>query len=299
MNARQWKYAVVLSKTRNFSQTADQLGVSQPTLSKQIIALETELGLKLFDRTKNPLELTPAGEFFVAKAQEMLYAEEQLQKTLEQFKAEENGQLVIGVTPFRSMTMMPSLVTKIKARYPGVKVILHEVNAMQLHKDAVEGICDFSILNLPVDDPLLETVPLGPDTLVLAVPNPLVPRLENVPAAPSAPIDLKQAKDLPFITLRQGQEMRQLLDRLCISNGFYPNIAVEVTGITTAWAMASAGIGAVLLPLQFVQMQNFDSNLTLFSLARTAYTRQPAIVTRRGQYVSRYAAFAMDLLKNG
>lgn len=297
LNARSLKYAIVLSEVRNFSQAAEQLGVSQPTFSKQIIALENELGIKLFDRNKSPMELTPAGEYFIGKAREMLYAEDQVYKTLEQFHSGENGRLVIGVTPFRSMSLMPELVKKVKTQYPGVKVVLHEANAMQLRKDAAEGKCDFVILNLPVDDSLLEVTPIEPDTLVLAVPDSLVSKLEQPDIKSGETIELAQAKDLPFVTLGPGQELRQLLDKLCAASGFYPNITTEVVGITTAWAMARAGVGAVLLPLQLAEMENTDESLRLYPLKKGLYSRQPAVVTRRGQYISEYAAFAMELLK--
>lgn len=297
MNARSLKFAVVLSETRNFSQAAQQLGVSQPTFSKQIIGLENELGLKLFDRNKSPLELTPAGEFFVEKAREMLYTEDQLQKTLEQFKNGENGTLTIGVTPFRSMSLMPELVKKIKAMYPGVKVVLHEANAGQLRKNAAEGVCDFAILNLPVEDPGLEVTPIAPDALALAVPNSLVTELEHPEKKTGETINLWEAKRLPFVTLGQGQELRQLLEKLCAADGFYPDISAEVVSITTAWAMARAGVGAVLLPLQLAEMESTDENLRLYPLEEGLYSRQPAVVTRRGQYVSEYAAYAIELLK--
>lgn len=297
MNARQLKYAITLSETRNFSQAAELLGVSQPTLSKQIIHLEEELGLKLFDRDSSPLELTPAGEFFMGKAREILYAEDQLEKSLERFKTGENGKLTIGVTPFRSMSLMPELVRKIKAKYPGVKVVLHEANAGQLRKDAVEGICDFVIVNLPVEDPALQVTPIAPDTLVLAVPKGLATGLAHPEKRSGETIDLQEAKNLPFVTLGQGQELRQLLEKLCAADGFYPQITAEVVSITTAWAMARAGIGAVLLPLQLVEMENADDHLHLYPLKEGLYSRQPAVVTRRGQYISEYAAYAIELLK--
>lgn len=297
MHSRQLKYALAVSQTRNFSQAAEQLGISQPTLSKQIIALENELGLKLFDRDHSPLALTPAGEFFMGKAREILYTEDQLEKTLEQFKTGENGRLVIGVTPFRSMYLMPQVVKKVRARYPGVKVVLHEASIAQLRKDAAEGICDFTVLNLPVDDALLEATPMEPDTLVLAVPNNLVPNLAEPRPEPFSTIDLKAAKDLPFVLLGQGQELRQLQEKLFAASGFYPDIAAEVVGIATAWAMARAGVGAVLLPLQFVGTENASERITLYPLEKNVYHRQPAIVTRRGQFISEYAAYAMELLK--
>ena len=296
MNSRQLQYAILLSETLNFSQVADSLGISQPSLSKQILALEAELGIKLFDRNHSPMTVTPAGEFFLQEARELLYKEDQLYKSLDRFKSGENGQLVIGVSPFRSLYLMPTIVQKVKEQYPGVRVVLHEASAAQLRKDAVDGKYDFALLNLPVDESVLDVMPIEPDTLVLAVPDSL---LNLLPEAPGSSLDFSQARDLPFVVLGQSQELRQLFDKLCAGADFHPHIAAEVVGITTAWAMAHAGVGAALLPLQFLSSQSFDDKLHLFTIRNNAYTRQPAIVTRRGQYISDYARYAMELLRKG
>jgi len=296
MNSRQLQYALLLSETLNFSQVADSLGISQPSLSKQILALEAELGIKLFDRNHSPMTITPAGEFFLQEARELLYKEDQLYKGLDRFKSGENGQLVIGVSPFRSLYLMPSIVQKVKQKYPGVRVVLHEASAAQLRKDAVDGKYDFALLNLPVDESVLDVMPMEPDTLVLAVPESL---LHLLPDVSGASVDFSQAKDLPFVVLGQSQELRQLFDKLCAGADFHPHIAAEVVGITTAWAMAHAGVGAALLPLQFLSSQSFDSRLHLFTIRNNSYIRQPAIVTRRGQYISDYARYAMELLQKG
>ena len=294
MNSRQLQYAILLSEIRNFSQVADNLGISQPSLSKQILALEAELGIKLFDRNHSPMTVTPAGEYFIQEAKELLYKEDQLYKGLDRFKSGENGRLVIGVSPFRALYLMPAIVRQVKARFPGVRVVLHEAAAAQLRKDAVEGKYDFAVLNLPVDESVLDVTPIEPDTLVLAVPASL---LHLLPEISDTTLDFAQAKDLPFVVLGQSQELRQLFDKLCASADFHPHIAAEVVGVTTAWAMAHAGVGAALLPLQFLSSQHFDSNLHLFTLRSISYTRQPAIVTRRGQYISEYARYAMELLQ--
>lgn len=280
---------------RNFSQVADLLGITQPALSKQILNLESELGLKLFDRNHIPLTLTPAGEYFIQRAKDILYAEDQLQKALEQFKTGENGCLTIGITPFRSLYLMPDIVRQIKEKFPGIRVILHEANTAQLRKDALEGKYDFAIINLPVDESILDIQPLQQDTLVLAVPNNLTHALSN---PSSSEVGFADCKEMPFVAVSPSQEMRQLFDKFCAAADFIPNITTEVVGIATAWAMARAGIGATLLPLQFVRNQPFCENLNFYTIKGNHYLRQPAIITRRGQYLSDYAKFAIGLLTN-
>ncbi|MBE7039579.1 MAG: LysR family transcriptional regulator [Ruminococcaceae bacterium] len=296
MNTKQIQYALALSETLNFSQVAEQLGISQPAFSKQIQNIEKELGVKLFDRNHNPLTLTPAGEYFVRNARELLYKEEQLRKALDQFKTGESGRLTIGVTPFRSLYLMPGLIKKIRSRYPGVCVSLKEVPSHQLRKDVVEGKYDFAIINLPLDTSMLDVIPLEPDTLVLAVHNTLVEKLPIACDGEYPEVDFSEVKKLPFVVLSQNQELRQLFDKLCTRADFHPNIAAEVMGVTSAFTMAQAGVGATLLPLQFVHNQHFDKNLSIYIVKNSIFSRQPVIVTRRGQFRSPYADFAIHLL---
>lgn len=299
MNTKQIQYAIALSETLNFSQTADQLGISQPSLSKHILNIENDLGVRLFDRNHSPMTLTPAGEYFIRNARELVYKEEQLRKALDQFRSGESGRLVIGITPFRSLYLMPELIKKVRSVYPGVQVCLQEINSTQLRKEAGEGKFDLAIVNMPVDTSLLDVTPLEPDTLVLAVPNTMIETLPAPADGEYTSVDFSDLRDLPFVVLSPGQEMRQLFDRLCTAADFHPTIAAEVVGVTTAWAMARAGVGAALIPLQFIHGQHFDDNLSLYIVKNSLYSRQPVVVTRRGQVRTPCADYAIRLLTKG
>ena len=170
MNVKQLQYAVALSENLSYSQVAEQLNISQPALSKQIIALEKELGVTLFKRGI-PLQLTPAGEHFIREAKDLLFREEQLKQSLQEYQSGERGQLTIGISPFRSLYLIPPLVKQIKERFPKVRICLHEFSSDILKREVADGKYDFAIINLPVDESVLDVVPLEQDTLVLAVPN--------------------------------------------------------------------------------------------------------------------------------
>lgn len=292
MNTKQIQYALALSEALNVSQVADQLGISQPALSKQVLALEKELGVKLFDRSSSPMTLTPAGEDFVKQAQDLLFQQEQLLRSMEAYRSGKQGRLVIGISPFRSLYLVSDMVKQLQERHPGVQVVLRETTSEQLRKDAADGKYDFAIVNLPVDNSVLDVIPLEADTLVLAVPNSMLDRVRTQDGT----VDLAQCAGLPFITVGTHQEMRQLFEKLCAMAGFHPQIAMEVVGLATAWAMVQAGLGVTLLPLQFISSATFDRDITLFPLKENVYTRQPAIVTRRGQYLPEYARHAIELL---
>ena len=291
MNTRQLRYAIMLYENRNFSAVAEKLGITQPALSKQILNLETELGVKLFDRTTTPLSVTSAGEHFFREAKSLLYKEDKLLHSMEEYRSGKRGSLNIGISPFRSMYLVPEIIKNIKSEYPDVEVVLHEASSDILRKESAEGKYDFAIVNLPVDESVLDVIPIEADELVLAVPREMCAKLPE-----ASKIEFSDCKELPFIVVGQTQEMRQLFEKCCAAADLEPKIAMEVVGISTAWAMCRAGVGATLLPRQFAEYMGVGNEVELFALKNTVRSRQPVIVTRKGMYVSDFAKYAIKLL---
>ena len=296
MNSKQLRYAIELSKHLNFSYVAEKHKISQPALSKHIINLEKELGVTLFDRSKSPITLTAAGEYFINNAEHLLLKEEQLCNSMEQFRSGKSGSLSIGISPFRSLYLIPHLAARINEKYPDVKIRLHEYSSDILRKMALDGAFDFTILNLPADESVFDFVPIEQDKLVLAVPEKKLSLIEGTPGKDLSRIDIASCEKLPFIVPSKSQEMRILFEKICRSAGIQPTITMEVVGLATAWAMTRNGIGATLLPLQFIKSTQSSNSVRLFVPDCEINTRQPAVITRRGQYLSEYAKYAIDIL---
>ena len=92
MNENQIDTFIEIAQTGSFSRAAQNMHISQPAVTYRMRMLEEELGVKLFDRSYNPMTLTPAGEHFIRNAQELLYQEDQLVKSMEQFQTGESGE---------------------------------------------------------------------------------------------------------------------------------------------------------------------------------------------------------------
>lgn len=294
MNSRQLQYAVVLSQVLNISQAAEKLHITQPALSKQILSLEKELNVVLFDRSTTPLTLTRAGECFVAEATDILFREERLRRSMEDFKAGDKGRLTIGISPFRAGYFVSDTIRQLHQEFRGLQVVLKEApNSTQLHREVADGLVDFAVINLPVDEAMLDVIPLEPEPVVLVVPNTL---LEQVKNNRSDKVSLADCQHLPFIALGAHQELRRLFDKLCMTSGFVPDVTTEVVGIITAWCLAQAGIGATILPKRYIDGQQTDGKVSVFPLENAASVRRPAIVMRKGQHLSKYAKAAIELM---
>lgn len=293
MNSRQLQYAVMLSETGSFSKLAERLNITQPALSKQILALENELGVKLFNRTSTLISPTPAGAQFLKRAKEILWQESEVKKLMLQYKSDEKGELTIGITPFRGSYIMPDIIKKLAEKFNGLNIKLIEQGTEQLRHDATNGSFDLCIINLPVDESVFNVTPLEPDRLVLVVPNKICLQKGLNPKK----IKLTDCADIPFVVVSATQEMRRLYEKLCRDSQISPPILAEVTGLITALEIARSGVAATLLPRQFVDRRGSLEDVTLVELHNKFSMRQPAVITKKGQFVSKFAEYAIELLK--
>ena len=107
---KKFEYVITIANEGGISQAAEKLDISQPTLSKYIKKLESEIGLELFDRTSLPIKLTKAGECYVEAGKRLLDLETQLDKQLLEIKSNKNSVIRIGISPSRSPYLIPSLI---------------------------------------------------------------------------------------------------------------------------------------------------------------------------------------------
>lgn len=295
MNFRQLQYAILLSEIGSFSIVAEKLNITQPALSKQILSLEKEIGTPLFNRNTSSTTLTAAGEHFIRYAKDIIYKEKQLLRSMEQFKKGEFGNLVIGMSSFRSSYLLPTVIKKVRDKYPGIQIKLREASVDTLKKESTDGNFDFAMVNLPVDESLFDVTPIENDDLVLVVHNDII---KNTSLREKTEISFEETKDLPFVVIGPNQETRKLFENLCVTADIIPNIVAEVVTLTTSWEMACQGVGATLLPLQFINSKPLNKNLKIIKIKNSTLLRQPVIITIKGQYISECAKYAIDLLTN-
>lgn len=122
MNLHQLEHLLALNDTRHFAKAASKVHLSQPAFSRSIQALEKQTGLVLFERKSGEIRPTPAGQFLIERAQQLLREARSLERDIHLYQRGEVGELAFGVGPFPSATLAGMVIEKIRVQYPQVAI---------------------------------------------------------------------------------------------------------------------------------------------------------------------------------
>ncbi|WP_304232106.1 hydrogen peroxide-inducible genes activator [Jiulongibacter sediminis] len=159
MTISQIQYLIAVAKHKNFSKAAAECFISQPALSMQIKQLEDELGGKLFDRSKNPLMLTPMGEKAVNQA-EITYYEFKKLSCLAEDNQEPSGEITLGIIPTLAPYLLPIFIKEYTKKYPRVKLNIRELTTAEIIEEITNYNLDTALLATPLHHQELIEIPL-------------------------------------------------------------------------------------------------------------------------------------------
>jgi len=148
----QLEYIVAVDTYRHFATAAAHCFVTQPTLSMQVQKLEEELGVKIFDRSKQPVLPTEAGRELIDQARKILAEKEVIQEIVQAKKGLLKGELRIGIIPTLAPYLLPLFVQGFTAKYPQIKLVVSEMTTENLVARLREGRIDVGILVTPLQE---------------------------------------------------------------------------------------------------------------------------------------------------
>ena len=246
MTFRQLEYLVAVIDEGSFGRAAQRLYVSQPTLSQQVRALEAEVGGALVERLPRGVRPTPAGEALLPAARAALAATDRARRAARMVLGLEAGELEIATVGTVAIGLLPPVLRRWRARHPARTVRLHEYRDGPALAEAVaEGGADLGIGPRPKEwsGPL---EPLGDEELVVVLPpgDRLREREDGVPLAALA--------DREWVLFERGHALEQLIETLCAEAGFTPRPAVRTAQIAAVPALAAAGLGPALVPVNIL-----------------------------------------------
>ena len=245
MELRHLRYFVAVAEELHFTRAALRLNIAQPPLSQQIRALEGELGVQLFLRTRRSVALTDAGQALLVRAREMLAAAQSLPGELQRVARGEVGLLRIGFSSTLPLTkVLRDVVADHRRTHPDVALNLREMHSQQQFDGLLRGELDVGLVRYNESAPEgIRLVVLRRDPLRLVVPA-------RHRFARRKSVAIAECRDEPFIGFPgdAGTGTGPLLKRLCAQAGFEPRIAQEAREATTQIGLVAAGLGIAVLP---------------------------------------------------
>jgi len=237
MELRHLRYVVAVAEELNFGRAATRLNISQPPLSQQILQLENELGVRIFQRTKREVRLTEAGKRIIAEAYQVLGQVDHLETVAAKAVKGEIGSLCVGALGGVNDVLVDTLQIFGK-RYPGVHVELKYMCTSEQIQNLREGRIQVGFVALPVQHETLVAEFVKEQVLRVAFPK-------NHPLARRQRVPLSALGDQPFIFFprRATPGLHDLITGMCRKAGFSLNVVHEVDSIVASLVFVRAGLG--------------------------------------------------------
>src|SRR5207244_11837296 len=225
----------------NVSEAADALHTSQPGVSKQIRALEDELGIQVFVRHgKRLVAVTEPGKAVVAIAERILSEAQNLRRAGEEFANNQLGTLTIAATHTQARYALPKAVAAFKRRYPKVKLVIHQGNPTQICEQVLTGEADLCVATEAIAEyPELISMPVYQWNRCVVVPpkHPLLKR----------PLTLEALAAHPIVTYDFAFANRSLVQKAFESRGLQPNVVLTALDADVIKTYVELGLGVGIL----------------------------------------------------
>ncbi|MFV0528964.1 MAG: LysR family transcriptional regulator [Lachnospiraceae bacterium] len=248
MTIEQLQYFMAIAKLKNFSTAAEECFISQSSLSKQIKALEQELGrVELFDRNTKKLEITYAGKEFYISAEKILSEYQKMMNTMKKYEQGHTEVLNVGTIPVMNHYGLTDMFFGFQEYYTNIRLRVTEANSVPIIEEFTKRKIDIAFLRnnyLPIGD--FKTYPLVDDQLVL------VTNYANW-LAKYDKIDLKEAENEKFLFLGNNTGMYESCRQACSRAGFVPREQVLDVRSSTIKNLVANGQGVSLMMYQSIK----------------------------------------------
>lgn len=250
MNLRDLSYLVAVADLKNFSQAAEQCSISQPTLSTQIKKLEDYLGVDLFVREKNNVDITEACREILPVARCILDDVRAIRQIAAHASDRHRNLLSLGAFPSLASYVLPEYVFRIKQHYPELKMQLVEEKTNALIILLLDKKLDAAMLALPVEHEAMEYRTLFEDPFTLAV-------SADHPLAELDEVELGMAAKENLLLLDEGHCLRDQALKLCDPSRFVEH-DFRSSSLETLRFMVKQGVGVTLMPSVAIQPDDKD-----------------------------------------
>jgi LysR family transcriptional regulator, transcription activator of glutamate synthase operon len=272
MELRQIEYFIEVALREHVTEASHALHVAQSAISRQIVNLESELGVPLFIREGRNVKLTPIGRIFLEHMQHAMKVIETARREVEEYIDPDRGTIRIGFPSSLATYMLPNVISAFRKSHPQVKFQLKQASYHQLVDSVVNGEMDMALIGpVPKNNKNIKTDILFVDKIVALLPS-------NHPLADKPLLNLSQLRDDSFVLFPDGFILRDIVVNACGLQGFQPQVSFEGEDIDAIKGLVSAGLGVTLIP-EITLVDNVPRSTVKLHLMDQQVTRTVGVIT--------------------
>ncbi len=270
MELRQIKYFMEVAKREHMTEAANELHVAQSAVSRQIVNLEEELGIKLFIREGRRVRLTPIGRIFLEKIENAINMIDNAKQVIDEYIDPERGTIRIGFTSSLASYILPTSIYAFREEHPNVKFEFLQGTYYELEEMILKGEINIALLApVPKNSKRIKSSILFTEKIVALIPK-------THPLAKAEEIQLVDLRNEGLVLFPKGFVLRDLITNACQQLGFQPNVAFEGEEITAITGLVAAGLGISLIP-EFTIVDNVPRATVVKKISFPEVTRTVGI----------------------
>lgn len=285
MTLEKFHYLTMLCEERNVTKAAQRLFITQPTLTTFVNNLERNLGFKIFDRSRNPIQLTSSGKLYMERIKKIIMEESQLIDDIRSLEHNKKS-LTIGIGQIHSEMWCPQLVQELLEKCPGLNVVIRESQEQRLMEYLRNDEIDVILGHLEIDTVNFHFEVLCEENLALVIPENLMPPelladaqnngLDSCTQTEPFLIRPEVLADLPMIQPVQTQGLFLNLKQLMETYHIHPIQTIQTSNMLTAASMVELGLGYMYLSPVLFRLTSTQNARKLYycTLPRLAQTRK-------------------------
>ncbi|WP_346059932.1 LysR family transcriptional regulator [Glutamicibacter bergerei] len=284
MNLEQLRGFTTIARVGHFTRAAEDLHLTQPSLSRQIATLEQDLGSELFHRARGNITLTAAGEALLPLARRMLADEENVRLEMAELAGLRKGRVRLGAPPTLCVSLVAEVLGVFHERFPGIELHLSEAGSKSLLDQLEGGQLDLALIvtsEHAVAQKNLESLPLLCEELVV-IDSSTKPRIVGQDS-----VDLESLSKLPQIIFSQSYDLRASTMNAYRSRDLSPNVVLEGAEMDAVLRFVEVGLGVAIVPATVVVDR---PGLASIALQNPRLTRTIGLAHRRDVSLTNAAA---------
>ena len=259
MTQNELLYILTIAEHGNITRAAQELFISQPSLSESLNKVEQEFGRTIFDRTQEGLIPTAFGLRYLETARNILNRYKRLETDLDEYRQMRRGKLTFGIPMNLGTYLLPRVLPAFQELYPDISVQFKENNSTELDKLMLSGKLDFSVMHYETPNKAIHYELLAEDVFYLVMPLALSRKYNFPEYRPLSIYDLKALEIEPFLMVANRQKLRQVADSILEQLSIKPDIRCTTKSMETA-------MGVTFLPHSYLNLFSGVDNLACYPL---------------------------------